>query len=297
MRSLTSLLVVALAASTALAQPKEGEVPETPPVPSAEPPDSAAAPVSPDSPPPAPTDSASPPAPNEPTASPSALPPPPLDPCAGVTCGGHGTCVPHGTAPDCACSAGYQPDPTVALACVPTRPTVVPPPPPSERAQVETAEARDLGSEYDEYLRAAPGGSFAQFMYDRHGAELHLGLGLLVPGLALMLGGSAMLAAGVLTAGDHSQQQVDAGTIQSPDDYQYTGGETALVAVGAAALLVGLAGNIAGSVLFDTGREGRNRMAPLAERTATASALELRGIGPLWSAEGAPAGVSVQVGF
>jgi hypothetical protein len=218
-----------------------------------------------------------------------------------VTCSGQGACVVVGAAPACTCKPGYQASLTVALECVPIVPPVLAPLPLPERVQVETAEGRELGSEYAEYLAAGGGGGFARFIMERYGTTRNLGLGLLIPGLVLMYGGGVMLAAGVSMAGDHSQEQVDAGAIPSQSDYQYTGGETALVAVGGAAALVGLAGLIGGSVIFGEGRRGQERLAPLAEQARAADApvgeVELRAVGPMWSATGAPAGMSVELGF
>jgi hypothetical protein len=41
------------------------------------------------------------------------------DPCEGVSCSNHGTCVTKGGDPACACDEGFIPDPTTGLSCQP----------------------------------------------------------------------------------------------------------------------------------------------------------------------------------
>jgi len=48
------------------------------------------------------------------------------DPCAGVSCSNHGTCVTKGGDPACACDEGFIPDQTTGLSCQPAAPAPVP---------------------------------------------------------------------------------------------------------------------------------------------------------------------------
>jgi len=48
------------------------------------------------------------------------------DPCAKVTCSGHGTCLLKAGEPVCACNENYVPDLTTGLSCLPIQPAAAP---------------------------------------------------------------------------------------------------------------------------------------------------------------------------
>lgn len=76
------------------------------------------------------------------------------DPCVGVTCSGHGICVPFEGAPACNCDEGFVPDPA-GTGCAPEGGTL-PPPPPAEPPQTEGQGAQPPPSGWGEPLVEAP---------------------------------------------------------------------------------------------------------------------------------------------
>jgi len=203
---------------------------------------------------------------------------PARDPCEGVTCAGHGRCAVKGADPACACDDGYVADPTTGLTCVASRPVAAPlpavanPPKPTEREEVELALRRNLGGQYAEFEAGGKEGRFADFMFGKFERKRNAGVGILVPGLLLIVEGVVCAATGFaieerrrdelsdeLERSDPTLQEWELDDMVN-DQYEPTTKETTLIVVGMVSNLVGLTGMIVGSVLIGKARRGMHHL-------------------------------------
>lgn len=224
-------------------------------------------------------------------------------PCAKVTCANHGVCVMKRGEPVCACDEGYEADPTTGLSCRPIRqtkprfrrrfiPVTIDDTGLTPQRRVEARLHVDRGhldAEYERFLEADTGTSFGTYMFRKFTKRRGIGIGILVPGLVGNLAAIGMLQA--------SAPEEDA----SGNDLPRTSKERAWLGAGISTLIVGVAMTIAGSVLVDQGRRGRNRLKDLMLEdrysTTNGSRITFSGLISIHSPDGRTNGMALNFRF
>ena len=206
------------------------------------------------------------------------------NPCADVSCAGHGKCVVKGGEPMCACDNGYVPDATTGLSCQRNLKAAslasskmqallqLPQP-----KRVEEVLQRDLSNEYAEYQAGPSDKSFTEFMYGKYVRKRNAGIGVLVPGLVLACSiGAFMIPANNIET-QRKEEQLEKLKEENPDaleselkeqvdeNYEPSSAETGLIIGGAVVGVLGMTATIVGSVIVGKARRKMRHIGRLLE--------------------------------